>query len=111
MRISTRYPSTQSRQAQTTFPCVSLKRRRSAFLSVAVFVLLFTSVGSARAQNTIHGSTSASQAPGAPSGSYALTGFENVNLFNGHLNFHLPLLPIGARGESGYTITLPIESR
>jgi RHS repeat-associated protein len=46
---------------------------------------------------------------GSPAGSYALTGFDNVNLFNGHMNFHLPLLSIGGRGTAGYTMTLPIE--
>lgn len=48
-------------------------------------------------------------APGTPAGSYALSGFDNINLFNGHLNFSLPLLNVGGRGEAGYTITLPIE--
>lgn len=32
---------------------------------------------------------------GSPAGSYALSEFDNVNLFNGALNFNLPLLKIG----------------
>jgi RHS repeat-associated protein len=111
MTISTRYFCPQSPRPEGASRFVTLKLRRAAFISVAIFLLLFTILGSAKAQNPIHGSTSASQAPGSPSGSYGLTGFENVNLFNGHLNFHLPLLSINGRGESGYTITLPIESR
>ncbi len=49
-------------------------------------------------------------AAGAPAGAYALTGFENVNLFNGRLNFNLPLVRVGGRGEAGYTIKLNVEA-
>ncbi|HEU4713078.1 MAG TPA: RHS repeat-associated core domain-containing protein [Pyrinomonadaceae bacterium] len=52
-----------------------------------------------------------SEQPGAPAGSYPLSGFDNVNLFNGHLNFSLPLMQIGGRGSAGYTMMLPIEQR
>jgi RHS repeat-associated protein len=111
MTTPTYYPSKQSVLAHLSSCFNPLKLSRAVFTSLAVCLLLFTNVGSATAQNAIHGATSASQAPGAPSGSYPLSGFENVNLYNGHLNFHLPLLSVDGRGESGYTITLPIESR
>ncbi|HEV2835742.1 MAG TPA: hypothetical protein VGW58_10520, partial [Pyrinomonadaceae bacterium] len=42
-------------------------------------------------------------------GSYALSGFENVNLFNGNLNFALPMVNIGGRGEADLTMMLTIE--
>ena len=48
-------------------------------------------------------------APGNPTGSYPLSGFENVNLYNGNLNFHLPLVKIGGRGKAGYTMMLAID--
>ena len=108
MTIRTHYSSPGSLQVASF---VTLKSWRAAFTSAAIFILLFTSLETAKAQNSIHGSTSASQAPGAPAGSYALSGFENVNLYNGNLNFHLPLLSVDGRGESGYTITLPIEAK
>jgi YD repeat-containing protein len=60
-------------------------------------------------KTTTAGWTPLAEQPGAPVGSYPLSGFDNVNLFNGHLNFHLPLLHIGGRGSTGYTMTLPIE--
>jgi len=47
--------------------------------------------------------------PGAPAGSYALSGFDNINLFNGHLNFHLPLLTVNGRGGARSQLTLAIE--
>src|SRR5437588_12471304 len=47
------------------------------------------------------GFTPAAIAPGSPAGSYALSGFDTVNLFNGKVNVRLPLLDIGGRGEAG----------
>src|SRR6185312_5861508 len=61
------------------------------------------------AQAGYDGSTPAGLSRGTPAGSYALTGFDNVNLFNGHMNFHLPLVTVGGRKGAGYTIMLPIE--
>src|SRR6185295_11757377 len=49
--------------------------------------------------------------PGSPAGSYALSDFDSVNLFNGSLNFRLPLLTIGGRGNAAHTIYLPIEQK
>lgn len=49
--------------------------------------------------------------PGSPAGSYALSGFDNINLFNGNLNFRLPLVSVGGRGSAGYTITLALNSK
>jgi hypothetical protein len=50
-------------------------------------------------------------APGSPEGSYALSGFENVNLYNGSLSFSFPVQQIGGRGSAGYTAHMPIESK
>ncbi len=75
--------------------------------------LLFLTSGGAAAQtgtrSATDGTTPPGMTPGAPAGSYALSGFENVNLYNGHLNFSLPLLRVGGRGSAGHAITLPIE--
>ena len=46
--------------------------------------------------------------PGAPAGTYALNGLENVNLYNGSLSAQLPLLTIGGRGKVSFTIALTI---
>jgi RHS repeat-associated protein len=48
---------------------------------------------------------------GRPAGSYDLSDFDNINLFNGNLNFRLPLLNLGGRGEAGFTISYLIENR
>ena len=58
----------------------------------------------------LDGLTPPSLAPGTPAGSYALSDFETVDLFSGALNFHLPLAKVGgSRGESPYTMMLPIQ--
>ncbi len=75
-----------------------------------LLALLFLTV-SANAQNTNVGSTPLGIAPGSPSGSYPLSDFESVNLYNGGLNFRLPLLQIGGRGGAGYPITLHLEQK
>jgi len=49
--------------------------------------------------------------PGTPAGSYSLSGFDDINLYNGNLNFRLPLLSIGGRGSAAHTIMLPIEQQ
>jgi len=111
MTTTTSRFSHRSLHAQTSSSFVPSKRWSNTIILVAISILILTSARAAKAQSSIHGSTPASMAPGAPAGSYVLTGFENVNLYNGNLNFHLPLLPVRGRGESGYTITLPIEAR
>jgi RHS repeat-associated protein len=76
----------------------------------ALILLLLIFAPCLRAQQDA-GATTPSVAPGAPAGSYALSGFENVNLYNGNLNFRLPLMQVGGRGAAGYTMMLPIETR
>jgi YD repeat-containing protein len=49
--------------------------------------------------------------PGAPAGSYSLSGFENVNLFNGNLNLHMPLVSINGRGGAAMTSVLAIDTK
>jgi YD repeat-containing protein len=55
------------------------------------------------------GSTPPGIAPGSPAGSYALSGFDTINPYNGRLNFNLPLMQISGRGNAGYGMMLPIE--
>ncbi|MDQ2856810.1 MAG: hypothetical protein M3R68_10810, partial [Acidobacteriota bacterium] len=77
---------------------------------IVISLLIAAVAGWARAQTSItDGSTPLGLSPGAPAGSYALSGFESINAYNGNLSFRLPLLRIGGRGEAGYTISLPIE--
>ena len=76
-----------------------------------LFSILLLSANIVRAQRSSGGTATSTQTPGAPVGSYALSDFDNVNLFNGNLNFNLPLLSLRGRGLTGYTIPLKIERR
>jgi RHS repeat-associated protein len=77
--------------------------------STILLLLAFHAVP-VRADST-DGKTPLALQPGAPAGSYALSELDNINPFNGSLNFRLPLLSIGGRGTAGYTMTLPIEHK
>ncbi len=80
--------------------------------SFSITLLILVAIASASAQSSrsaTDGTTPQALAPGTPAGSYALSGFDNINPYNGSLNFHLPLLQVGGRGAAGYTMMLPIE--
>jgi RHS repeat-associated protein len=84
-----------------------------AFRTAAALILLALT---AQAQTTTTMTatdqvTPANLQAGSPEGSYDLSGFENVNLFNGNMNFALPLVHIGGRGSAGYTMTLALNTK
>ncbi len=64
-----------------------------------------------RAQSSTDGATPLGLAPGSPSGSYSLSDFDVVSLYNGGLNFRLPLYQIGGRGGASYPITLHLQKK
>ena len=79
-------------------------------LLICLLVLSITAMAQAPYfEPSAKGFTPLTEQPGAPVGSYPLSGFDNVNLFNGHMNFRLPLMQIGGRGKAGYSMMLPIE--
>ena len=41
---------------------------------------------------------------GRPNGTYTLSGVESVNVYNGHVSIAIPILTVGGRGSSGYTM-------
>jgi hypothetical protein len=88
---------------------ISSGQLRRLFGLIAVSVLTAASA-IAQTGTVTGGSTPTGLKPGAPAGSYALSGFENVNLFNGNVNFNLPLLKIGGRGGSGTGVTVSLNS-
>ena len=91
-----------------------LRSSPSQKLSICILIilgLLLLARTTAKGQGATDGKTPLALSPGAPSGSHALSGIDNVNLFNGNLNLQLSLLSIGGRGEAGYTVKLPIERK
>ncbi|HEY3104509.1 MAG TPA: hypothetical protein VGJ69_13030, partial [Pyrinomonadaceae bacterium] len=65
-----------------------------------MFVICAATLIHAQNTNATNGSTPAGLTPGAPAGSYGLSGFDNINLYNGNMNFRLPLISIGGRGAA-----------
>lgn len=82
---------------------------------LAAFALLMLAVDHAHAQTTttsaVDGSTPLGISRGAPAGSYGLSGFDSVNLYNGNLNFRLPLLQIGGRGGAQTVMMLALNTK
>src|ERR1700720_2341567 len=92
-------------------PVAEILRSMSA---IAVLLMVFSVAVSAQTTITKAGTdqmTPSNLAAGTPAGSYALSGFDSVSLFNGNLNFRLPLLAIGGRGSAGYTMMLSLNTK
>src|SRR5438874_1545727 len=97
---------------------ITLRRLRGSFnrsllvaFAAAVGLLILPISAEAQTTSPTDGSTPLGLSPGAPSGSYALSGFESVNPYNGNLNVHLPLINIGGRGGAATGSTLGIDSK
>lgn len=90
----------------------NLSRSRLIQLTFATLLAL-TTAGSTRSQTSsaTDGSTPLGLSPGAPAGSYALSGFDNINPYNGNLNFHLPLRGIDGRGDADTVSVLTIDAK
>lgn len=68
-------------------------------------------VGLAQNKDPLDGSTPPALAPGTPTGTFPVSGIDQVNLFSGNLSVNIPLLQVGGRGDASYTIPLTIERR
>lgn len=88
----------------------ALRHHYIVLFSLALLVLLTMTV-QGQTTSSYDGKTPSGLAPGAPAGSYPLSGFDNINLYNGKMNFHLPLVQIGGRGSAGYVSLLTIEKQ
>ena len=91
---------------QTTFTREILS---SVKLLILLCILSFTV--NADTSSATDGTTPLGLQPGAPAGAYALSDFDNVNLFNGNLSFQLSLLGISGRGSAQIPVLLPIEGK
>jgi RHS repeat-associated protein len=74
---------------------------------VLAFLAALTLSHAAHAQS----STTTARSPGAPAGSYKLGDADTVNLFNGNLNYYLPLADVGGRGEARAELGVVIENQ
>jgi RHS repeat-associated protein len=95
-----------------SFICRYSISRLTTLFGTAMLLLVLSVAANAQYGNTAtDGFTPEGLKAGAPAGSYQLSGFDNINYFNGNLNFNLPLLQVGGRGGVGFTIPLKIERK
>src|SRR5437764_724765 len=76
-------------------------------LALLFAILVLRGSVAATTTSATDGSTPLGLQPGAPAGSYPLSGFDNINLYNGSLNFQLALLGISGRGGAQTPVLLP----
>jgi len=66
----------------------------------------------ASAQNSYdNGTPAASKAGQSTASTYAMDKIETVNLANGNMSLHIPLVTIGGRGSASYTLALSYNSK
>jgi hypothetical protein len=88
-------------------------RRTALVLPAILFVLMVCSQTNAQTytESNADGLVAPGIAAGNPASSYALTGIDHVNMYNGNLNISIPLLQIGGRGTAGYTVTYSVDTQ
>jgi YD repeat-containing protein len=90
-----------------------LGAKPSSFLAALLTIIFLSLTTNAQTITTTtsiaDGRTPSALQPGSPAGSYPLSGFDNVNLYNGNLNFRLPLLRVGGRGSAEMTVALALN--
>ena len=94
----------RTRQISTQNPMFSKKAGRLSIGSILrLSVATFAVVSASMADNGSYVGVSIPELlkVGRPAGSYALSDFDTVNLYNGNMTIHLPLLDIKGRGAAG----------
>jgi len=79
--------------------------------AILLMLSLSTHSSGQNTQTTTDKMTPSGIAPGAPAGSYPLTGMESINLFNGNLDFRLPLLSLDGRGSAVRNMMLSLNTK
>jgi YD repeat-containing protein len=80
-------------------------------LKALIFTFIISSAVAAQTTSATDGSTPLGLQPGSPAGSYALSGFDNVNFYNGNLSFQVSLLGVSGRGGAQMPVMLPITGK
>ena len=84
----------------------------SCWLRVTIFLVVASCAASAQTSSHATDSTTPlGLSPGSPAGSYALNGFDNINLYNGNMNLTLPLLHVGGRGGAQTAMMLGLNTK
>ena len=92
----------------TTFCSAASKSLRVVNTLSAIILLVVCVSTSVKGQGSTDGTTPLGLTAGSPNGSYPLSDFDAVNLYNGTLNFRLPIFQVGGRGGAAYPITVQV---
>ena len=97
----------ESRLHTTEANCSMINAVKAKTIILTLLLMLFCLAQSAFAQVPPNSTTrSAYQANAA--GSYQISGFDNINFFNGNLSVNLPLATVGGRGEASFSPILSL---
>ena len=92
----------------TTICRTASKSLRILNTLIAIILLMVCVSINAKAQGSTDGTTPLGLTAGSPNGSYPLSDFDAVNLYNGTLNFRLPIFQVAGRGGAAYPITVQV---
>src|SRR5258708_955223 len=93
-------------------PHLSQKRSETMTSKITFALIISSAVCQGLEGQTLapsQGITQPGMKVGPVNGSYALSEFETINVFNGKLNAAFPLLNIGGRGDAGYVMTVAVD--
>ena len=96
---------------QTTISRAASNSLRVINSIIAIMFLIVCLSTSVKAQGSTDGTTPLGLTAGSPTGTYPLTDFDVVNLYNGTLNFRLPIYQVAGRGGAAYPITLQVDKK
>ena len=77
-------------------------------IKIAIFTLILICLAQSAFAQAPPNSTTRSAYQANAVGSYQLSGFDNINYFNGNLSVNLPLATVGGRGEASFSPTLSL---
>jgi RHS repeat-associated protein len=84
------------------------KLKVTVYFQVLIIILLTASFNFAQTTG-VNGYTPVGLAPGSPAGSSQISNLDNINYYNGNLNFRVPLINVGGRGSTEVPISLKID--
>lgn len=79
--------------------------------AVLLLLVLSTHTSGQTTRSTTDKMTPSGITPGAPAGSYPLSGMESLNLYNGNLDLRLPLLSLDGRGSAVRSMMLSLNTK
>ena len=97
----------ESRLHTTETNCSMINAVKAKTIILTLLLMLFWLAQSAFAQAPPNSTTRSAYQANAV-GSYQLSGFDNINFFNGNLSVNLPLATVGGRGDANFAMIMSL---